>query len=1126
MTRKSLILLILLCINACNHECIDPGEGISSSNIKVEVPVVIKGADKLDKSTLWVDSGLDVKIDEKIPLNVFGTINLCADTRERIRNCSNRKLCNKVIVPSIFCSDGTKLNYSGESMDPSVVCAHASGSFSSFGWYIDSGIEVNPGDYVKFDLVPYKTIKVTDCYNIPDEVVNYSFADLEKIFLDVTKQQSLSNDNRTYIQGIINNKLPTICEQGLDFVEIPGSTDTSGNQLHFKLEKFKGKTYDVYVNNSFTPYGNKVFTQNNSFNVNNYWHEGALVDVRVELRGNEYDYNCNAPTDLNLKRFNTYDVNYRCNNLCGTSIWGNNCVSTLRYKWISGNDKCKTIRSDTTGLKKCKQLSFPIEKWADLLIAKIGDDKISYANDFGDRGEQCLPGNDTDSECMSFFGGDKSSLKLDYSYLILDNVDKKSKVWLGIADYAGNYADNIGGYHVEVKRSCVRAEGKDLYMYIGNGLPSVAPGDQGTDHIYVQPKDGDGNGIMESKMFVINGGNQNNGNTPKAGRVYFGIKDAIDSDTVKDNFVENPNNNKYVINIHRVVWDPIFSRFFTLIRDSILSVLYGSTGELSNVDINNSNGLVSATYNNIINNGLIQFVQALLVLFIAFSGISFMLGFMQRTQTELVIRVVKIGVVLAVISPSSWNLFGVTLFNLFVKGVDYIASVFSGFIGSDNSFAFLDPTIGSLLTKETWLRLLSIMFSGPIGFISFILLMWGTWTFLGAIITAVITYLMTLIGMSLLLILAPLFIIAILFKVTKTLFEGWIKMMLSMALTPIIMFSSLAFLHQLMMSAFFAINNFTACRGCAFRMEFDIGDVPVEFCPINTLVPTTYVSDYSLQDHMNQLYASSGENVLGLPFNLVAIIVFIISAFAIKAFIHIAENMAKDISGTMAPDFVSGSGATNSAIQGLLSLVGQDDATQDLRNKALNTNNVDSTRVQIQKRRGVRAGEDQEIRDKSINIGGKNDKLQDSAKTQDSLVRNASTSSPIVSDGGNTDKDQASSLSGISADHSGIDASSVTMGDVRPDSSRTESIAVDSEPRSSSDTMGAEHVLEIGENFDENQESSVNRSGIGESITVDNDVSAEETRREGSQEKITVDFTEDKDNEGENVSEVDKDDEK
>ena len=950
---KKVLILIMLILSACSDSCIEPGMGISSSDIDIDVPVLMEGASESDKSSQWVDSGVSIKKDESITLRVSGVINLCADEPKKITQCTNNKLCSERIVPSVFCSDGSSPRYDSsdkekvESHDPSVICAHSGGKTSRYGYYIDSGITVNPEDQVRFSLVPSQVITIDDCYNIPSTITQYVKSDLQKLYSDAKKKADKTPELAYSIDDIINKKLYDICESGVNFIE---TGKYKGKTTYIRLGPFKGKKYEVYVNNSFTPWGNKVYTESDKKNKpngeknfygapatsnKNAWQPASLADARDLFKYNEYDYECDKPSDPELLRFNTYDVNYRCKNICREDkIWENNCVSTLRYKWDKKiDDNCKKYRS----VDKCRKKAFPIEKWADLLIARVGGNSGNMANDHG---KQCLPNNKKNADCMSWHSTQKdNSLQLDIDYTVLDDVPSNSKVWLGTTEYSNAYFNNTGGYHVRVDRSCIRTNGKELYVYIGDNPNSVVPGDSSTDHMYMEPKkcdakNGKSSCTQKVKTVTITGGSSDK---QKTGKIFFGIKGALESDTVKNNYDEDKNN-KYTVKIYKTKWNPIFSKFFSKVRNTILEVLYGLPFDtqksltLSNVDIRNSDGLITKTYNNIINNGLVQFVQALLVLYIAFSGLAFMLGLIQKTQMELIIRVIKIGVVLTVISPGSWNFFGVQLFNLFVKGVDQIAGFFSGMIGGDDAFAFLDPTVGALLTSEFWKRLASIMWSGPVGFFSFILLLWGIGIFFTAIIESIIAYLMSMIALSLLLSLAPLFIICILFKITKTLFDAWIKMFLSVSLMPIILFSTLAFLHQIMMSAFYTINNFSACKGCIMDFSFKIGETAFKLCPIKLLVPSTYVYNYDYRHYINQIYATGGENFFGLPFNLTAIIIFVISAFAMKTFVHIADNMSKDIAGSMEPNLLH---AAMGATQALASVVGQDQQTKQLREQAL-----------------------------------------------------------------------------------------------------------------------------------------------------------------------------------------------
>ena len=163
----------MIVLSACDNECIKPGAGVSSASINVEVPVFIEGATKIDVASQWIDSGVLVKAGENISVDVKNSINFCADTAENIAKCANNKICSKKIVPAVFCSDGSIPRYDHpdkekvEAHDPSVICAHSKGETSNYSYYVDSGIKVDPGDHLKFNLVPSQVITVDDCNNIP-----------------------------------------------------------------------------------------------------------------------------------------------------------------------------------------------------------------------------------------------------------------------------------------------------------------------------------------------------------------------------------------------------------------------------------------------------------------------------------------------------------------------------------------------------------------------------------------------------------------------------------------------------------------------------------------------------------------------------------------------------------------------------------------------------------------------------------------------------------------------------------------------------------------------------------------------------------------------------------------------
>ncbi len=65
---------------------------------------------------------------------------------------------------------------------------------------------------------------------------------------------------------------------------------------------------------------------------------------------------------------------------------------------------------------------------------------------------------------------------------------------------------------------------------------------------------------------------------------------------------------------------------------------------------------------------IINAIRALLVLYIAYTGISYMVGFAKITQKEAMTRILKIALIVILISPNSWTFFNTYLFGLLLNG--------------------------------------------------------------------------------------------------------------------------------------------------------------------------------------------------------------------------------------------------------------------------------------------------------------------------------------------------------------------------------------------------------------------------------------------------------------------------
>ena len=62
----------------------------------------------------------------------------------------------------------------------------------------------------------------------------------------------------------------------------------------------------------------------------------------------------------------------------------------------------------------------------------------------------------------------------------------------------------------------------------------------------------------------------------------------------------------------------------------------------------------------------IEMVRAILLFYIAFTGISYLAGFAQITQQDGLIRIFKIGIIIALLSENSFDFFNQYLFSIFL----------------------------------------------------------------------------------------------------------------------------------------------------------------------------------------------------------------------------------------------------------------------------------------------------------------------------------------------------------------------------------------------------------------------------------------------------------------------------
>ncbi|WP_265016663.1 TrbL/VirB6 family protein [Wolbachia endosymbiont (group A) of Andrena dorsata] len=915
ISKRSLLLILCLAITGCTMECVEPG--LQSRNTSVNVDVPVHKADEGVKIH-WVDSGQIISKGEEIKFTLDGSVNFCPFKED--------KNPRKVLVPASFCADGSEPNYSKAAnindvpnnygVNENELCGGK--EFGSNRRYVDTGIKVSPGDRLSFSLVPRK---ITIDYDNPEG---------KGINLDDNCYKAVENDRKETVY-----KKATVSEvhQGGGF--FCDGKDGTKNEIQFlPLDKTKAKESKVLVGNGYTPYDNKVHFNKGYIQDNEPWIYGSLLDLRRAKIGlNELCDGKNCDSN-EVKKYSSYELNCYYQNVCYTEkgIWNytykdkeRNCVSSIRYsKYDKGNkcdmyshlkgveDKLKRIEENKGGPMQINvDFTSNTEEdisWAEALVAKIGD--------LGDqdtaKGIQCLPkergakGDNVCSQIKDEFGD--FSLKLNHDYPI-GSVTPGSSVMLAIADY-DHYGANRGGYHVKVTRSCEYINGEKLYVYLGDEPPKDLHGVGTNDFKVVGVRERVDGKDEYTILDVISGKHFQNEESKK---IYFGIDVSnVERDDITDKNGKYYENNKYSVTL--------FVK--RKINDFISSNINKIFGFMKKEVIGDS---VKDSYKGYAR-GLLQGVRALLTLYVIFTVVGYMLGTIQLSKFDFIVRMFKIAFIAFAFSDRSWELFGTTLSRLFIDGSTYLVDSFSGYIGEGGrKFAFLDLTAGILFTAETWLKFLSLMLSGPFGFIAFLAILYATFAFLKCIISATFKHVISTVLVAFLLSLTPLFIVFILFQQTKPLFDNWIKTLAHVAVQPVILFSSLSLLNQLMYSVLYNLTNFSACYQCLISVNF----LSYDLCLMKSILPLGYSPGTNVD-----VALSTGERAGGhfaaLPIDLIQAFMYLIIANAMEAFVTISETMAQAL-------FSSGWGVAGSvrqvatsASQAILSTVGLDNNTQGM----------------------------------------------------------------------------------------------------------------------------------------------------------------------------------------------------
>lgn len=231
------------------------------------------------------------------------------------------------------------------------------------------------------------------------------------------------------------------------------------------------------------------------------------------------------------------------------------------------------------------------------------------------------------------------------------------------------------------------------------------------------------------------------------------------------------------------------------------------------------NGIMASSFPNII--------AAAITLYIAIMGLMFTMGMIQMSAGEVFKRVLKLAI-LGVLLQNGWTFFEQYGYKLFREGTDEIIGYMTSTMASSvlpgdyavsslntseipGPFEPIDAVLQDFFTPQTFTIFQAASASGPYGFIFLLVFGLSTIYLLGGIARALWVYLVSILAMSLLMGLAPIFIGFMLFDRTKHLFDGWLGLCINFSLQPIMMFSFLGFFIVLIRQSMESILGIKVC---------------------------------------------------------------------------------------------------------------------------------------------------------------------------------------------------------------------------------------------------------------------------------------------------------------------------
>ena len=224
---------------------------------------------------------------------------------------------------------------------------------------------------------------------------------------------------------------------------------------------------------------------------------------------------------------------------------------------------------------------------------------------------------------------------------------------------------------------------------------------------------------------------------------------------------------------------------------------------------------IKRLYNLILENRVYQsFLTLSVVLMFSFYVMGFLMCVSELKQSEIIDRLVKVGIIYLFTNPSfGWIWFDKFFVTFFKNGTDFLTFLMASFfdesgqvesalLANDFSnksviFGGTDRVIGLFINNDIiHKKILSLFFYKFFGILYAMIIYYCAITYVYTISNAVLIYLTTQFFISILFSVGPFFFVFILFKQTKTFFDNWINSLIGFALQQIFLIFTLSLFNS------------------------------------------------------------------------------------------------------------------------------------------------------------------------------------------------------------------------------------------------------------------------------------------------------------------------------------------